>query len=325
VRPLSDAALENLRTVTETPDLVGTPYELVECVGRGSMGTVYRARDTRLSRDVALKVLNLEAVGSTVAHRLRAEATILAGLEHPALVPVHDVGTLPDGRVFYVMRLAQGVRLDAALRDATLPARLAVFQRLCEAIEFAHARGVIHRDLKPENVMVGAFGEVLVLDWGLAKVLGTGSEPTGGVDAASPGTSHGTILGTPGYMAPEQARGALADVDTRADIHALGGLLVFLLTGSHPPAEGAPDLSRMPRALAAVVLRCRAPRRENRYPSVAALRKDVAAFLEGAAVGAFQEGFEDRVARLVKRHRTPIVLVLTYLVVRTVLIFFSRG
>jgi serine/threonine protein kinase len=291
------------------------------------VGTVYRARDPRLGREVALKVLNLEAVGSPVGERLRAEACILAGLEHPALVPVHDVGTLPDGRVFYVMRLAQGQPLERALVQASLPARLAVFLRICDAVAFAHAREVIHRDLKPENVMVGEFGEVLVVDWGLAKLLAGANDPVpwGEPLASSKGTSHGTVLGTPGYMAPEQARGEVELVDRRADIHALGGLLAFLLTRKHPTAQGEVDLAGVPRPLAAVIAQCRAADPKDRYHSVAALRADVAAFLEGAAVAAFREGPMERGRRLVARHRTPVILVLTYLLVRVVLIFLPRS
>jgi eukaryotic-like serine/threonine-protein kinase len=327
VKGLSDAALEHLRVVADWPDLSETPYEAVECLGRGTMGTVYRARDPRLGREVALKVLNLEAVGSPVGDRLRAEACILAGLEHPALVPVHDVGTLPDGRVFYVMRLAQGQPLDRALVQSSLPARLAVFLRICDAVAFAHAREVIHRDLKPENVMVGEFGEVLVVDWGLAKLLAESGDPVpwGAPPSPAAGTSHGTVLGTPGYMAPEQARGEVELVDRRADIHALGGLLAFLLTRRHPSETGGLDLAGVPRPLAAVIAHCRAARPQDRYDSVAALRSDVAAFLEGAAVAAFREGPLERGRRLIHRHRTPVLLVLTYLLVRVVLIFLPRG
>ena len=328
MKGLSDAALDHLRDLAGWPDLSDTPYEVVERLGRGTMGTVYRVRDPRLGRDVALKVLNLEAVGSPVGERLRAEANILAGLEHPALVPVHDVGTLPDGRVFYVMRLAQGAPLDRALAEASLPARLAVFLRICDAVAFAHARAVIHRDLKPENVMVGEFGEVLVVDWGLAKLLAAAvadPAPWGAPQDPVPGTSHGTVLGTPGYMAPEQASGEVDLVDRRADIHALGGLLAFLLTERHPAPTGEVDLGGVPRPLAAVIAHCRAARPHDRYDTVAALRADVAAFLEGAAVAAFREGPLERGRRLIARHRTPVVLVVTYILVRVALIFLPRG
>jgi serine/threonine protein kinase len=205
--------------------------------------------------------------------------------------------------------------------------------RICDAVAFAHAREVIHRDLKPENVMVGEFGEVLVVDWGLAKLLADADDPVPwglpappeSTPAGRERTSHGSVLGTPGYMAPEQARGEVELVDRRSDIHALGGLLAFLLTRRHPQPAGEIDLTGVPRPLAAVITHCRAARPSDRYDTVAALRADVAAFLEGAAVAAFREGPLERARRLVARHRTPIALVLTYLLVRVALIFFPRG
>jgi len=168
---LSDATLERLREAGDWPDLSGTRYEAQGVLGKGGMSTVYRARDRELDREVALKVMGPAEGDGTVA-RLRNEARVLARLEHPGLVPVHDVGTLPDGRVFYVMRLVRGKRLDEhARQERSLPALLRLFERVCEAVAFAHAQGVLHRDLKPANVMVGPFGEVLVLDWGLAKLV----------------------------------------------------------------------------------------------------------------------------------------------------------
>ena len=183
------------------------------------MGTVYRARDRRLARDVALKVMNAPAPAPGEVERMRDEARILARLEHPGIVPVHDLGTLPDGRLFYVMKLVRGRRLDEATASAALPARLRIFERICDAVAFAHAQGVVHRDLKPENVMVGPFGEVLVLDWGVAKRLDVPGAPE----------REGTVLGTPGYMPPEQARGEMDRIDERADVYALGAMLQFLM------------------------------------------------------------------------------------------------
>jgi serine/threonine protein kinase len=293
---LSDAALRHLREVSDQPDLSGTPYEVVETLGRGGMGTVYLAHDSRLDREVALKVVQLPE-GTGDLDRLLLEARVLARLEHPGIVPVHDAGPLPDGRAFYAMKHVRGYGLDEYARTALLPERLRAFERICEAVAFAHAHGVIHRDLKPENVMVGPFGEVLVMDWGVAKVrphrlspFGTpppegphsptpspAQPPTPGegepVGAASPVslfsrcggwegageegrgdeglgreglgpprgvagrrlTAHGTILGTPGYMAPEQARGDVARIDERTDVWALGAILGFLLEGEEPP------------------------------------------------------------------------------------------
>src|SRR5467141_537462 len=169
---LSDRALERLRDAADLPDLSGTHYRLLERVARGGMGVVYTAEDERLQRRVALKVLDLTGAEGDLANRLIREARVLARLEHPGIVPVHDVGTLSDGRVFYTMKFVEGHCLDKHIESvASLPDRLRLFLRICDAVAFAHARGVLHRDLKPANVMVGAFGEVLVMDWGLAKIM----------------------------------------------------------------------------------------------------------------------------------------------------------
>ncbi|HYB52941.1 MAG TPA: serine/threonine-protein kinase, partial [Thermoanaerobaculia bacterium] len=214
MRWLSDEAVARLRLAGDRPDLTGTRYTIREELGRGGMGTVYLADDSILQRPVALKVLSAEGSDGTSAERLLQEARVMAQLEHPGLVPVHDAGTLPDGRVFYAMKLVRGQRLDRyASEQPSLADRLAVFRKVCDAVAFAHARGVVHRDLKPQNVMVGAFGEVLVLDWGVAR------------RAEDPPEPGGTILGTLGYMSPEQARGDVERVDARADVFALGKIL----------------------------------------------------------------------------------------------------
>ena len=162
---------EHLRRVLSRPEPAGGRYEIREPVGQGGMGTVYRAYDRELEREVALKVLRPDLVDAEAAPRLEREARILARLEHPGIVPVHDAGTLSDGRVFYVMKLVRGEGLEEFASRATLTEILRLFLRVCETIGFAHARGVVHRDLKPSNIMVGAFGEVLVLDWGIARIL----------------------------------------------------------------------------------------------------------------------------------------------------------
>ena len=320
---VSDATLARLAEVMEAPDLAGTKYELRGRVGRGGMGTVWRAFDRELGREVALKVINGPDPRPGGEARLRTEAQVLARLEHPGLVPVHDLGTLPDGRLFYAMKLVRGRRLDDHVRELRSPAaRLRVFERICDAVAFAHAHGVIHRDLKPQNVMVGPFGEVLVLDWGVAKVLADSEPPApsvidpppagGEIDAeATTLTAAGTVLGTPGYMAPEQARGESA-VGVAADVYALGALLSFL-AGDNPP-----------RALAAMVARARAPRPEDRYPTVSALQEDVARFLSDLPVSAYTERPLEQARRLAVKYRTPLALVLAYLVMRVVLAFVAK-
>jgi serine/threonine protein kinase len=305
----------------------GTRYELGPEIGRGGMGAVFRARDAELGRDVAIKVLAEGLRDPGLVERLRREARIAAGLEHPGIVPVYDVGTLPDGRPYYVMKLVGGARLDAWIAStAGRDARLDVFLRICEAVAYAHAHGVVHRDLKPENVCVGAFGEVQVLDFGVAKLLADAAaarasdarapaSPTSpGPSPASPGTSPGTIVGTPGWMAPEQARGE-AGVDARADVHALGSLLEALLARAAEP---------VPRALRAIAAKARAEQRESRYARAEDLALDVRRYRAGEAVSALPETVLERAGRLARRHQVALALVLVYLLMRVAILFFGR-
>ena len=199
---LSDGVLRHLRDVVERPDLSETRYVLEEEIGRGGIGVVYAARDRDLDRRVAVKVM--EAA-------LAEEAPLIARLEHPCIVPVYERGTLPDGREWYAMKLVAGQRLDRYVKETrSLGERLRVFRRAGEAVGYAHSCGVLHRDLKPQNVMVGAFGEVYVMDWGVA-----------------------AVAGTPAFRAPE------ANPDERSDVYALGALLRFLVGGEAPPALAA--------------------------------------------------------------------------------------
>ncbi len=315
---LPDATVSHLRSVAapppdQPPDLSRTHYELRAVLGRGGMGTVYRAWDRKLGREVALKVVNADAPAD-LAHRAVREARTLAKLEHPGLVPVHEVGELPDGRVFYAMKLVRGERLDAALRDmATLAGRLGVFERICEAVAFAHAHGVVHRDLKPENVMIGEFGETLVLDWGAAKV--TNDHPPAASNAMEPAvpesTGHGMVIGTPGYMAPEQARGDSAIVDVRADVYSLGVMLRDV---------AGPERHAVPRPLRAIIDHAMAAEPDDRYPTANALAADVRRARDGEPVSVYRENLLERAGRLIVRYRVPLLLVLTYLLMRVVLL-----
>jgi len=234
--------------------LLGGRYQLLGEIAKGGMGAVLRGHDTALGRDLAVKVLLEEHKGDPeLARRFLEEARIASQLQHPGVPPVHDLGALPDGRPFFAMKLVKGQTLEELLKRRVGPAEdlprfLAVFEQVCQTIAYAHARGVIHRDLKPSNVMVGSFGEVQVMDWGLAKPLADGPAtdrvPLGGtvIRSAPPDTprspSHaGTVLGTPAYMAPEQANGEVDRVDERADVFGLGAILCEILTGK-PPYEG---------------------------------------------------------------------------------------
>jgi serine/threonine protein kinase len=274
---LPDRVIDHLRAVMEEPDLSGTRYVLGKEIGRGGMGVVYLASDTNLDRDVALKVLN---------HAETSEAKTLANLEHPGTVPVHDAGVLPDGRTFYVMKLVQGVRLDEY--TAALPEALRLVARLCEPVAFAHARGILHGDLKPENVMLGSFGEVQVLDWGVGRIL----------------------AGTEGYMSPEQALGS---ADARSDIFALGKILEFLLDGRTAP-----------KPVRAIVRKATEPDREARYQSALDLSADITRFLDGRPVTAYRESMAEQVIRWVRRNITLVALLVTYVLVRALIFLFVR-
>jgi CRP-like cAMP-binding protein/tRNA A-37 threonylcarbamoyl transferase component Bud32 len=281
-------------------------------IGVGGMGEVHKVYDQVLQRQVAMKNLLAElARSTTTTRRFLQEVLITAQLDHPNIVPVYDVGFHDGGSAFFVMKLVRGENLAARIRShhgqpltsRQLEGYLRIFLKVCEAVDFAHSRGVIHRDLKPSNIMVGPHGEVFVMDWGIALVRNDDS-------AQSPEhvrTSQvaltedpDMILGTAAYMAPEQARAETDDIDARTDIFALGGILYHILT-SQPPYPG-PELAvqivlagegnvphparvvqdrRLPPRLCRITMKALARRREDRYQSVAALAEDVEAFLRG--------------------------------------------
>ncbi len=341
---LSDATVRHLREVADWPSL-GERYEVIELIAEGGMGKVYRARDRELARNVALKVLHVALSGGDAPPRMVREARILAELEHPGIVPIHDVGQLADGRIFYTMKLVKGSRLDEYTREhPNLNELLRVFERICEAVAFAHGHGVIHRDLKPGNVMVGSFGEVLVMDWGVAKILGEREVERGGSEGGASETTvaerdehvhgdaatsqatttsagrvgvhtyPGTVLGTPGYMAPEQAAGRIDAIDERADVYALGRILrgfVAAVGGKARPS------------LLALIAKATEPDSERRYASVAQLAADVANYQAGLRVVAHRETAWERAGRIVYRFRTPILLILAYVLIRLLILILA--
>ena len=291
-------------------------YELRGTLGEGGMGEVHLTKDRRVGRDVALKVVRRGHGSSSadVCARFEREARVQGQLEHPSVVPVYDLGVTPDGAAYFTMKRIKGHTLEEIVhrrREGDASAETAFSQRkllsafssVCLAVAFAHSRGVVHRDLKPSNVMLGEFGEVNVLDWGVAKVAGSDDEPLrGAIEAPATGgqeTEAGTILGTPGYMSPEQVRGET--VDGRADIYALGAILFEIVTlqplvrgetgqamlahtlaGANAAArERAPELDIAPE-LEAICLRATAFEASARYQTARELYDDLERYLDGA-------------------------------------------
>jgi serine/threonine-protein kinase len=317
-------------------------YTLTRLHATGGIGRVWLARDASLGRDVALKELRRErAAHPAVVARFLREAQVTGQLEHPGVVPVYEVGRRPDDQPFYTMRFVRGRTLAEAVaayhgrrgRGAAGPLELrellTAFVGVCQAVAYAHSRGVLHRDLKPQNVVLGDYGEVIVLDWGLAKVTGESEgEPAADrapVALAGEGsreeTVAGQVLGTPAYMAPEQAEGRLDLLDARTDVYGLGAVLYEVLSGQAPfhgggmatvlrqvvhdaPAPPRAAVPAVPRALEAVCLQALARRPADRYPTVLELAGDVKRYLADEPVSAYRDPLTTRLTRWGRRHRT---------------------
>jgi serine/threonine protein kinase len=329
--------------------LQGRKYEMGNVVALGGMGVVRRAQDLHVRRDVAIKSMS-ETKKITPAKRLRfvEEAQVTGQLEHPNIVPVYDLGIDEAGKPFYTMKFVRGITLRTVLDDILnlkadaiaqypLGRLLTIFQKACDAVAFAHSKGVIHRDLKPDNIMIGDFGEVLVMDWGLSKRLGKqdtatvrDSEPP---DSAAH-TADGAVIGTPHFMSPEQANGLGSQIDARTDIFTLGGVLYNILTLQAPfpgetteeslqlirtgqitpPAKVLTPLQhcpgrKIPESLAAVALKALAMRPEDRYQTIRELQKDIEAYQGGFATSAEQAGTLKLLRLLVKRRKFEFTLI----------------
>ncbi|QDS90595.1 Serine/threonine-protein kinase PknB [Rosistilla ulvae] len=226
-------------TTADLPVLANPRYQISEMIERGGMGAIFSARDLQLSRKVAIKVLRADRSANTPARQgFVDEARIMSFLSHPGVTPIYECGTCQDGRPYYVMKLIDGRTLADMLASQTFSTShlVYIFADVCQTVAFAHSRGVMHLDLKPGNVMVGEFGEVHVMDWGLARFEG---EPPEGTDLTGESFGNqptkGTVNGTPGYMSPEQARGR--KLDPRSDVFSLGAMLCEILIG-HAPYEG---------------------------------------------------------------------------------------
>lgn len=325
--PMSPAVIQRLRESIELPD-AGERFEVRALIGQGGMGRVYCVYDRLLQRDVALKALSLESETADLAARLSREARVLARLEHPGIAAIHDAGVLADGRPYYLMRLVRGQSLADPTALGARGERLRIFLRICDAVSFAHAKGVVHRDLKPGNIMAGEFGDVVVLDWGVAKLLTDArdaralelddrtlhSDSEQDAELSDEHTRDGVIVGTPGFMAPEQALGAARLVDVRADVFGLGKLLRHLLG----------DASPLPKPLDAIIAQSTAADPDARYQRVDELAADVRRWLDADTVLAYRESMWERLSRFVRRNQTLLLLLLAYALVR-IFILWWRG
>jgi len=340
----------------------GTRFRILRPHAKGGLGEVFVARDTELNRNVALKEIQ-DQFADDPRHRARFEfeAEVTGGLEHPGIVPVYGLGHTSDGRPFYAMRFIQGDSLKVAIRrfhEADQPpgrdpgermlalrGLLGRFLDVCDAVAYAHGRGVLHRDLKPGNIMLGRYGQTLVVDWGLAKAVDR-TEESASESAAEPPlrpssgshlepTQAGSALGTPAYMSPEQTAGRLDRLGPRSDVYCLGATLYHLLTGHAPfEAEQVGEVHqkvlageiRRPRtlnpriapALEAICLKAMALKPEDRYERVEALQADLERWLADEPVSAWREPLRVRARRWMRRHRTAVTAAASILIVTTV-------
>jgi serine/threonine-protein kinase len=340
-------------------DVVASPsrsrYSLLGLLGKGAMGEVHVARDEDLLRKVAYKHMVPGMAGSrALAARFFSEIQVTAQLDHPNIVPIYGLEVTAEHALGYSMKLVQGQTLAHLLEEARtevrttggrrerrqLTTRLEVFLKVCDAMAYAHSKGVLHRDLKPENVMVGRYHEVYVMDWGICRLMGSRDpqadklegEAAAAVSNPTDSTQYGAILGTPAYMSPEQAAGLNPELDGRSDLYALGVILHEVVSlrgavtgrtleetlararrGERDPLVHIHPRGRIPRELGAIVDKATALRPEDRYNSVAALAEDVRRFLGHEAVRALPDNAVAAAARFLARHRVATLAAMVVL------------